>query len=424
MEYLFQKVKVLDPRSKYHQKTVDVFIKDGIIADIKKEITVSSKVKNISSQNAHLSPGWIDVGTTINEPGLEHRETLEATTNAALAGGYTGICSLPNTKPAIHSKSEIEFLINRSKALPISIFPLGAISKDCKGIEMAEILQMIQSGAVGFCDGNIPLQNSGLFMRTLEYIKMSDKAVLLNIPCDLSVAPGGQMNESETSTYLGLRGIPTLSETIGLHRDLEILKYVQSKYLAHKISSGESVNMIKKAKQKYKELFASVSIFNLVYTDEQLAEFDSNLKVFPPLRSADDRKSLIKGLLDNTIDIICSDHHALEPEKKDIEFQKSEFGSINLETAYGLFQSNLSTELDTETWINKVAISPREIFDLESNIVEVGQSANLTWFDPKAEWVYAKSHSRSKNSNLFQKKLIGKVLGTFVKSNFFSNTYN
>ena len=157
MEYLFQKVKVLDPRSKYHQKTVDVFIKDGIIADIKKEITVSSKVKNISSQNAHLSPGWIDVGTTINEPGLEHRETLEATTNAALAGGYTGICSLPNTKPAIHSKSEIEFLINRSKTLPISIFPLGAISKDCKGIEMAEILQMIQSGAVGFCDGNIPL---------------------------------------------------------------------------------------------------------------------------------------------------------------------------------------------------------------------------------------------------------------------------
>lgn len=421
MEYLIQKVKLIDPRSKFHQKTVDVLIQDQRIIDIKKEIPTSSKIKALHSPNSCISPGWIDLGTSIGEPGNEHRETLESISKSSIKGGYTAICCFPNTQPALHSKSEIEFIINRSKQLPIHIYPIGAISKDCKGNDMAEILQMSRSGAIAFSDGIKSLQNSGLLMRALEYVKMSDHGLIVNIPFDSNLAPAGQINEGKTSTYLGLRGIPILSETVALHRDLEILKYTNSRYLAHKISSSESTQLIKKYKQKHTALYSSVSIFNLIYQDDHMSSFDTNLKLFPPLRSNEDRKGLIKSILDDTIDIICSDHLALEPEKKNIEFQNASFGAINIESAYSLFQTHLAEELGLEQWIKKVAIRPREVFNLEKSILEIGAPADITWFNPTQEWNYDLTHSPSKNTSLLQSKLKGKVLGIFTKSQFYSN---
>lgn len=416
MEYLFQKVLILDRDSKHHNKRMDVLINEEEILDIKKEINTKSKTKIIHHPHAILSQGWIDVGTSIGEPGYDHRETLESISNAAIRGGYTSICNFPNNNPSIHSKSEVEFIINRSKQLDIHIYPIGAVSKDAKGVEMAEILFMAQSGAIAFSDGLHSIQNAGLLMRCLEYIKMVPHALIINTPHEPSLASSGQMHEGITSTFLGLRGIPNLSETVALHRDLEILRYTNSRYLAHKISSAESVKLIKNGKEKKTSLYASAAINNLCMTDESLSSFDTNLKVFPPIRSNEDRKALHKSILDNTIDIICSDHQPLEPERKDIEFQKASFGASTIETTFAMSQMYASEVLSPEVWVDKVVHGPQRIFQLPRHAIEVGNKVNLTYFDPTKEWLFDKSYSLSKNNFLLNKKLKGKVLATISKS--------
>ncbi len=422
MEAIFRRVKIIDPNSIHHQQIRDVWVKDSEIIEIKSTIKTSKKIKELLSPKSCLSPGWIDIGCITGEPGNEHRETLESLSKAAMAGGYTSVCCFPNTKPVIHSKSEISFIQGKSNHLPVNILPIGAISKDCKSIEMAEILQMREAGAVAFSDGMYSIQNGGLLNRALEYMKLIPDAILINSCKDENIAGPGQMHEGKTSTSLGLRGIPSLAEVVNVQRDLSILKYAESKLLIHKVSAEESIQLIKNEKRKQKNVFSSVSIFNLIFEDTSLESFNIHLKLSPPLRGKNDRMALLKAVKDGSIDIICSDHTPWDAEKKELEFQSSAFGAISLETAFAAFNTFLSNELSIEDWINTVSINPTAILKWPSQTIETGNSIDLTWFHPDLEWTYHEEgiQSVSKNSPFIGKKLKGKVLGIWAKNKFHS----
>jgi dihydroorotase len=421
METIFRRVKIIDPGSIHHLQIKDVWVKDGEILSIKSKINTSKKVKELVSPKSCLSPGWIDIGCVSGEPGNEHRETLKSLAHSAAAGGYTTICCFPNTKPIVHSKSEVSFINNKSAHLPVNIYPIGAISKECKSIEMAEILQMHESGAIAFSDGLRSIQNSGLLIRALEYIKLIPNAVIINSCNEYNIAGNGQMHEGKASTFLGLKGIPSLAESVNVQRDLSILKYTDSRILIHKVSAEESVNLIKTEKKKQKNVYCSVSIFNLIFEDSNLDSFNVNLKMDPPFRSSNDRLALIKGIKDGSIDIICSDHIPWDVEKKDLEFQAAEFGAISLQTAYAAYNTFLSKELTQEQWVQLVAVNPARILNLSGSVIQEGNICELSWFNPDLKWTYdlASSHSLSKNSPFIGKTFTGKVLGTWTKKQFY-----
>lgn len=423
MECIFRNIRIIDPNSPNHQQVRDVWIKDGTIVEIKAKINLNKKVKEIQGKDTCLSPGWIDLGCLHGEPGFEHRETLESIANAACKGGYTSICCFPNTHPVIHSKSEVNFIKTKSENLPVHIYPIGALSKECKSEELAEILQMDEAGAIAFSDGKKPIQKSGLLMRALEYVRLIPNGLIINSSVDKGIAGSGQMHEAFTSTSLGLKGIPSLSETIHLYRDIEILKYTQSRLLIHKLSTAEAVSQLKLDRSKIKNLYCSVSVFNLLYNDTQLEDFNTNLKLEPPLRSERDRKALVKGVQDGTIDIICSDHTPWDTEMKDLEFQSAAFGAINLETAFAAYSTLLSKELSIDQWVQAVSINPAKILQIPISTIQVGSTGDFTWFDPNKEWTYKleDSASLSKNSPFIGKTFKGKVLGCYSKSSFYSN---
>jgi dihydroorotase len=420
MEVIFRRVKIIDPNSNHHHQIRDVWVKDGEIIDIKADIKASKNILICDSPKSCLSPGWIDVGCISGEPGNEHRETLDSLSKAAVNGGYTTVCCFPNTKPVIHSKSEVSFIKTKSEHLPVHILPIGAISKDCKSIEMAEILQMHEAGAIAFSDGMLSIQNSGLLIRALEYLKLLPDSILINCCNDFNIAGHGQMHEGKTSTSLGLKGIPALAESVNVQRDLSILKYTNSKLLIHKLSSVDSIPFLKNEKSKQKNLFASVSIFNLIFEDELMTSFNVNLKLDPPIRGNRDRKALLKAIADGVIDIICSDHTPWDTEKKDLEFQSASFGAISLETSFAAFNTYLANELNLDNWVQSASLKPASILNLPKHTIQSGSKCDLTWFNPELEWIYKQDQikSVSKNSPFIGQTLKGKVLGTYSKNKF------
>lgn len=423
MDYLIRKVRIVDPGGKHHGKVVDVWLKDGLIREMGHEIRRSGKTRTLQVSNSMLSGGWIDIGCVGGEPGLEHRETLESIARSGAAGGYTGLCLFPNTRPAIHSKSEVNFIRSKAADLPIHLLPIGAASKACNGQELAEILQMREAGAIAFSDGLAPIQNSGLMMRALEYLKLVPGGLLINQSLDQSLAGKGQVHEGPISTLLGLLGIPLLAETTFLHRDIALLRYTASRLLVHKLSGEESVAIVRAAKKQLSGLFASVSIYNLVADASQLENLNVHYKLSPPLREASDRKALVKGVAEGTIDCIASDHTPWDPESKDVEFQSAAFGSLSLQTCFRAYCTHLLGELGIDRWVEMQVHNTRSMLHLPVQHVEEGCNAELSWFVTGTQSLFTAGelHSLSRNCPHAGSSLRGKVLGVFSKGKFTSD---
>ncbi len=421
MECLFRSVLIIDPRSPHHQKVRDIWIKSGKIHQISSKIQTPKNIIILESKNSIVSPGWVDIACYGGEPGFEERENLPKLANAALAGGYTRVAYMPNTNPCIHSKSEVHFIINKSKNLGLYIHPIGAVSKNNSAIEMAEILQMHEAGAVAFSDGNYGIQKSGFLRRILEYLRLLPETILIQHSFDEDLSPKSQIHESPETSTLGLRPNPSLAEYSAVQRDVSILEYTGSKMLLNKISTSKSIQIIRKNKKNNPGLFASVSVFNLAFTDKDMSDFNANLKLMPPLRSIQDQKALWKAVEDGTVDIIISDHTPINAELKDLEFQNAAFGAISLETSFALFNTYAMIDNSIEHWIQKVAVKPRNIISIPSAIISEGEVAEITWFDPNKIWKYSPEQiqSLSKNSPLINKNLKGKVLAVYNKSNLF-----
>jgi dihydroorotase len=408
MNLLIKSATIIDPNSPFNQQVVDILIEKGVISKIAPGLEADAEL--VEAEGKYVSPGFFDLNCNVGELGLETKEDLHTGTAAAAAGGFTGIALMPNTIPPVHSKAEIEYLMNRAKRNLVDVYPLGAISHKREGKDLAEMYDMFLSGAKAFTDGNRPVQDAGLMERALLYAQGFD-ALILSYPEDTAIAGKAKVNEGEISTLLGMKGIPPLAEELMIARDLYLAEYTGSRIHFTTISTTRSVELIREAKRKGLEVTCDVAAHHLVLTDEALMGFDSLYKVKPPLRTRDDVKALLKGLKDGTIDAIVSQHTPHEVEFKDVEFEMAEFGIIGLQTALTLA---LKAGLDLELIVQKLAVNPREILNVDAAIIAEGQDANLVLFDTGEEWEYNKKNNRSKsyNSPFIGQHLKGKVLLT------------
>jgi len=406
MNLLIKSATIIDPNSPFHQKVADILVEDGYITVIGKNIT--AKAETIDGKGKYVIPGFFDLNCNIGELGLETKEDLQTGTRAAASGGFTGLALMPNTQPPVHSKAEVEYLLNRAKNNMVDVYPLGTISYKREGKDLAEMYDMFLSGAKAFTDGNRPVQDAGLMERALLYTQ-GFGALIMSYPEDTAIAGKAKVNEGEMSTLLGMKGIPPLAEELMIARDLYLAEYTGSRIHFSTISTVRSVELIRDAKKKGLQVTCDVAVHHLLLTDEALAGFDSQYKVKPPLRTKKDVNALLKGLKDGTIDAIVTQHTPHEVEFKDVEFEVAEYGIIALQTAFSVA---LQAGLDLELIVQKMAINPRRILNIESAIITEGKKAELALLDMDITWEYTKQNNRSKsyNSPFIGQNLKGKVL--------------
>lgn len=408
MTILIKNALITDPQSSWNGKTVDVFIKEGVIAEIGANLHKKAN-KVIESDQLEASPGWVDVFADYCDPGYEHKETLLTGLDAAAAGGFTDVFVVPNTHPVIASKTTLEYVQNKSKGHAVNLHVLGAVSKNVEGKDLAEMMDMQHAGAIAFSDGWHPVQNAGLMQKALEYVKAFD-GIIVQLPVQASLASGGLMNEGETSVRLGMGGIPNIAESLIVHRDIELVRYTNSRIHFTGVTTAESLALIKAAKKDGLQVTCSVTPFHLLYTEEDLKMYDSVYKVEPPLRTEAERKILVKALLDGTIDCIATHHRPQDWDAKVKEFEYASQGMITQETCLAMLMK-AAPKLDSEQLVQLLSTNPRQIFRLPEVKIEVGQPANITVFDITATWTYTKGNKKSLgiNSPLFDKILKGKT---------------
>ena len=415
MKVLLKQASIVSSSSPFNGQLKDILVDNGVIVSIKDSISDTADTI-IDTDGLHVSIGWMDVFSNFCDSGFEYRETLESGANAAAAGGFTDVMLLPNTDPVIHAKSQVEYIVQKAKSLAVNIYPVGAVTKNAEGNELAEMYDMRQSGAIAFSDGNNAIQSSGLLIKALQYVKVFN-GTIIQIPDDRSIAANGLMNEGIVSTQLGLPGKPAMAEELIVARDIKLARYADSRLHFTGVSTAKSLEYIRKAKETGVKVSCSVTPYHLFFCDEDLASYDTNLKVNPPLRNKADRDVLLKGLLDGTVDCIASHHIPQHYDGKVCEFEYAKNGMIGLESLFGVVWSMVNDEWSIEQLVERLSVSPRKIFGLVVPEIKEGVVASLTLFDPSAEYIFDESMiaSKSKNSAFVGKQLKGKVIGIINK---------
>ena len=410
MKILIKQARVVDPSSPLNGQITDIFIDNGIITQFGTEITGKAD-QEIAIKGIHISPGWVEIFASFADPGYEFKETLETGAAAAAAGGYTDVFVIPNTQPALHNKAAVEYIIQKSRTLPVNIHPIGAITKNTEGRDLAEMYDMKSSGAIAFSDGTNSIQSSGLLVKALQYVKSFD-GILIQLPDDKSINPHGLMNEGIVSTQLGLPGLPAMAEELIVARDIKLARYAESRLHFTGITTRKSLEYIKRGKDSDALVSCSVTPYHLFFTDEDLRDYDTNLKVTPPLRTKEDRQAIQDAVANGTVDCIASHHQPHEYDSKVLEFEYAKPGMTGLETTYSVLVTAMPN-ISQDRWIELLAINPRKLFNLPAVSIQQGQKACITLFDPSAEWIVNENHfkSKSKNSPFTGKKLKGKVAG-------------
>lgn len=412
MKILLKSATIVNASSNHHLKKRDILIENGKISKIASTIPSSGKIKEIFFKNLHVSQGWFDSSVSFGEPGFEERETIENGLKTAALSGFTSVAVNANSFPVTDSKGHIKFLKSKAEGNAVNLYPIGALTVGSKGIDLAELYDMQNEGAVSFYDYKQPITNANLLKIALQYAQNFD-GLIQSFPFEKSVSINGMVNEEVNSTRLGLKGIPALSEELQIIRDLYILEYTGGKLHIPSISTKKSVELIKDAKKKGLNVTCSVSIFNLVLTDAVLEEFDTNYKLLPPLRTKEDNKALLKGLKDGTIDGVTSDHNPIDIEHKKTEFEHALFGSIGLEGCFGALNNLLGVEESV-----KILTSLKKVFKITSEKIEEGNKAEFTLFNPDGMSKLSENDilSTSKNAALIGTKLKGGPYGIFANN--------
>jgi dihydroorotase len=413
MKILIQNAEIIDANSPFHQQEKNVLITNGRIAEIGDKNYSADKV--IPAKGMKLSIGWFDLGTFVGDPGLEHKEDLESAAKAATAGGFTEIAILPNTSPSVQSKNEVSYITRNNESRLVQIHALASVTKNNKGEELTEMIDLHEAGAVGFTDGLKPIWHTDILLKSLQYLQKFN-GVLIDHPEDNWLNLFGQMHEGINSTMLGLKGMPRIAEDIAVSKNIEILGYAGGRLHFARISSAKSIDLIRAAKKKL-NLTCDMASYQPLLDDSLLSTFDTNYKVNPPLREKSDNEALIKALKDGTIDVLCSGHTPHEDESKSLEFDLADFGMINLQT-FGANLTALSKSIGWDVLLEKVTASPRQLLDLEIPKIAVEEKANLTLFDPNRVWTFDEksNFSKAKNSPWYGKEITGKAVAVFNNS--------
>ncbi len=407
MNFLLKAAKVIDPASSFHDQTVDILIENGIITDIQTTIKAKEHVKEVTLENLHVSQGWFDSSVSFGEPGYEERETITHGLKVAGKSGFTSIAINPNTLPITDTSASVGFLISKSQNNAVSLYPIGSLSVKSEGVDLAELYDMQQAGAIAFGDYKKAIQNPNLLKIALLYAQNFD-GLVLSYPQDNNIAGKGIVNEEEQSTLLGLKGIPALAEELQVARDLFLLEYTGGKLHIPTISTAKSVALIRDAKAKGLHVSCSVTGHHLALTDTELTTFDTNYKVQPPLRTQSDIDALLLGIKDGTIDMITSDHQPMDVEHKKVEFDNAKYGTIGLETIFGGVNKLLGVEKSVAMLTNG-----KTIFGIDNNTINTGNKAELALFNPEIDVVFENEQvlSTSKNSVFIGKTLKGTTYG-------------
>ena len=417
MKILIKSATILDNTSAYHNKKQDVLIEQGTIVTVADSIPEQSDYQIIEKENLHISKGWLDTSVCFGEPGYEDSETILNGLKTAASSGFTAVCVNPNTQPVIDSSTDVVFMKNKALHHVCNLHPIAALTKNCEGTELAEMFDMQQSGAVAFGDYKAPIQNPNLIKIALQYAQNCG-ALIQSFPQNNALKGKGVVNEEVTATTLGLKGIPALAETVHVARDLQILEYTGGQLHIPTISTAGAVELIAQAKKKGLDVTCSVAIHHLVLTDEVLTDFNTHFKVLPPLRTREDRKALLKGVQDGIIDYITTDHHPINIEYKQVEFDHAKFGTIGLESAFGA----LNSVLDTALVIEKLTQNKARFGAEDHSIVEQ-ETANITLFNPEPNYVFSEKHIKatSKNAAFLGMELKGTVYGIINNNQVYLN---
>lgn len=417
MKLLLKSTRIIDPNSQHNGNIKDIFIENGIIKEISDNIICDENTTVLNNHNQHVSIGWFDFKANFCDPGYEEREDIESGIEAASYGGFTNVGLLPNTQPFISKKSHINYIKNRSKNLIVELHPYGTLSEELKGKDISELYDMHMAGAIAFTDDKKYIQDSGLLQRALQYSKTFN-SLIVSFPDDPYLTSGGLMNEGELNYSLGLKPIPRLAEEIGLQKHLSIAAYNDCKIHISGISTKESVNLIRKAKSEGVKVTCDVAIANLYFDENELLEFDSNYKVFPPLRSKSDVDEILKGLEDKTIDIVCSDHTPIDIEGKKCEFDYAKPGIASIQTTFAMLNEKLAPSFLLNDIIKLITDNPRKVLNLPFPKIEVGEKADMTIFDPAFVWNYNLTNHKSKSTNnpLIGRNIMGLALAIINKS--------
>jgi dihydroorotase len=423
MKVLIRSVRIIEKNAPLNGQLADILIEDGIIKQIGSGIDAPG-AEVVDGVGMSVSSGWADMRVASRDPGFEHKEDLVSVRTVAARGGFTEIVLMPNSEPVVHSKDTLNYIRQSGKGGLVTLHAAASVTRKAEGVDFTEMIDLHTAGAIAFTDGEHPVQNADLLLKTILYLRPLD-ALLMNHPEDRQLTLYGQMHEGVTSTLIGMKGMPALAEEMMLHRDLKLLEYAleKSEYTSGNpalhvslVSTRRAVELIREAKLKGLPVSCDVAAHQLAFSDEDLINFDTNLKVNPPFRPADDSAAIRQGLADGTIDAIVSDHCPHDEESKNLEFDHADFGITGLETAFSL--AIMHSGLSIEDIIDKLTTQPRRILRLPVASVVEGSTANLTFFETEKEWTFAKSYSKSKNTPFLGKTLRGRVRGVANNGKF------
>ena len=416
MKLLLKGGRVINPAEKF-DKIADVLVEDGKIKEIGENLAADG-AEVYDATGKVVTPGLIDLHVHFREPGQEAKEDFESGANAAAAGGFTTVCTMPNTKPAVDDAAMVRSLEKRAEDVAkVHVKIIGAVTKGQQGKELAELGDMIEAGAVAFSDDGHYDQKAKVLLNAFDYLHTFDK-VIVNHDEETSLVEDGVMNEGHRSAMLGLKGRPTVAEDIAVARDIMLAEYAGSRVHVAHISSARAVDIVRQAKKRGVRVTCEVTPQHLTMTDECVNLFDTSTKINPPLRAQKDCEALLEGLKDGTIDAIVTDHSPHAQEDKDREYIYAPSGFPGLETSLGIMLTDLyhTDKLDLPTIIAKMTSEPAKVFGMDTGTLTVGKSADITVIDPELSWTVdeKKFYTKGSHSPFIGRELKGKAVLTVV----------
>ena len=416
MKLLIKGGRVINPETKFDQ-IADVLVEDGKITAIDKDI-VAEDAKVYDAAGKIVTPGLVDLHVHFREPGQEAKEDFESGTKAAAAGGFTTVCTMPNTKPVVDTAADVRSLEKRAEDVAsVHVKIIGAVTKNQEGKELAELGDMIEAGAVAFSDDGHFDSTAKVLLNAFDYLHTFDK-VIVNHDEEPSLVEDGVMNEGHRSAMLGMKGRPTVAEDIAVARDIMLAEYAGSRVHVAHISSARAVDIVRQAKKRGGKVTAEATPQHMTMTDECVNLFDTSTKINPPLRAQKDCDALLEGLKDGTIDAIVTDHSPHAQEDKDREYIYAPSGFPGLETSLGIMLTDLyhAGKLDLPLIVSKMSYEPAKVFKLDAGTLTVGKNADITVIDPELSWTVddSKFYTRGSHSPFVGRKLKGKAVLTVV----------